>query len=102
MPGFSGFITQGWSQQDAHRLGQMRASLSRENFDGEGTFILPEMGLGVAWSLHPRSSAALIPYWNADRTKCLIFYGEEYSCRDNPGTNVTTDDLHRHALAHIM
>ena len=81
MPGITGFIGKGASQQNPDVLQAMVKCMLHEDFYVSGTYVNNQLGLQCGWVGHKGSFSDCFPIWNERKDICLIFSGEDYRDR---------------------
>lgn len=76
MPGIAGIIAAQPSQERRTQLDAMVRCMLHEPSYVSGTYIDDDLGIGVGWAGLPNAFSTGAPIWNATRTRCLIFSGE--------------------------
>jgi asparagine synthase (glutamine-hydrolysing) len=78
MAGIAGIISKQLDSGVSGELDSMLRCLLHENFYKFGAWINEEVGVALGWASDPGSFSDCMPVWNADKTVCLIFTGEDY------------------------
>ncbi len=81
MPGITGRIGGKWESlgQD---IDQMLQPMMHEAFYGAGAHVSDNSCVGLGATFQPKSFTANQPFWNQDRTACLVFAGECFGLRE--------------------
>jgi asparagine synthase (glutamine-hydrolysing) len=79
MPGISGIISTGSTEDRTHALQDMVKCMMHETSYTCGTYANEGLGLWIGWVAHKGSFTDCMPIWNETKDVCLIFSGEDFT-----------------------
>jgi len=79
MPGITGIIGVGRTDERRAALCQMVQSIRHEPFYTSGEYVNEKLGVWLGWVSHKDSFSDGMPIWNEKKDICVIFAGEDYT-----------------------